>query len=300
MAIGASVVMCVGAAAPAASGRHAGREVILAGIRLDSTAGYGILLRTYGNPTRIVNGSGAQSGGFGVNGYASATGASGPGMGGGYPGMSGGYPGSGGGPPALPSGLGGGGGGAASGASDQSGLVTWVYDNPRGVVGDTVMVTFDDQNNGRVTTVRVLGLKPYPAETRAGIRLSDTFAQVLERYGYPDMTVPMDYSHTAVYYFKYNVAFGFEGNGPSMKVDSITIGIGEQPVALPTAGGMGGGYPGMGGGYPGMSGGYPGMSGGYPGMSGGYPGMGGGYSPAMGGAMPGAKNLPGAAGMPGL
>jgi hypothetical protein len=199
-----------------------------------------------------------------------------------------------GGPPALP--------GPASANGGGGGLITWIYDNPRGVTGDTLMVTFDDGNNGAVTTVRVLGLRPYPAMTRGGIRLGDTFARVLARYGYPDMTMPMDYNHTAVYYFNSNVAFGFQGNGPSMRVDSITIGIGEEPQAGATATGarpamggmMGGpaGYPGMGGrpggmggpaGYPGMGGpaGYPGMGGrpggmpGYPQMGppGGYPGM---------------------------
>ena len=280
------------------------KEIQLAGIHLDSRGGYRMLLDRFGSPTQVVNGAGTQGGGYNVSGYAGGGG--GGAMGGGMPG-GGGYPGMGGamgasGPPALPSaagmpGMGGGGGGAAAGG-EAGGLVTWVYDSPHGFRGDTLMVTFDEQDNGNVTTVRLLGTRYYPAETSRGIKLTDSFARVLQAYGYPDLTVPMDFSHTAVYYFNNNVAFGFQGNGPNMRVDSITIGIGEQPQTLPGATGMGGGMPGMGGGYPGMGGmggGYPGMGG----MGGGYPGMGGrmgGGYPGMGGGRPGISGMMGGGG----
>ncbi len=53
------------------------------------------------------------------------------------------------------------------------------------------------------------------------------------RYGYPDNTISQTFDNGAAYYYAQNVVFGFQGSGPAMRVNSITINPGVQPLVLP-------------------------------------------------------------------
>ena len=208
----------------------------LLGIKWNDRNAFKDILRRYGSPSRIEIGSGAQPGGYGVNGFAE------PGGGAGAAGGAGG---------AAPAGggmapAGGGGAPASAGPDNVQWLVTWVYPLPirtdKGIVEDTLMITFDEQDAGAVKVIRVLGRFPYPAITKGGVHIGSTFAEVLEKYYYPDMTVRLSYDNTALYYFADNITFGFEGNGPMTRVTSITVGPGFMPAYAPQ--GQGGVVPG--------------------------------------------------------
>ena len=214
------------------------KEEYLCGVLWDSRDAFQYLLINFGNPSRIELGSGApatQTQGGGST--PAATGLE-----------------------SIPGLTGGGGGGTSGGQGDSGtefGLVTWIYDNPMGAMGDTLLVTIDEQDAGAIRTIRLMGYNARtPAKLRAftgqGIHLLSGFTDILTRYGYPDRTEPVGTFEFNLYYFSTNVTFHLLGSPYSGKwplpdkgirlfvpyyVTSITVGPGPEAAYLPPGSG---------------------------------------------------------------
>lgn len=93
--------------------------------------------------------------------------------------------------------------------------VVWVYDLPGGI---TLRVTMDIVD-GRVVEVNVSGNKWAKATTRKGITLGDSYAKVLQAYGWPEEQTQSGDILFCRYDDKYHVVFGLRNK----KVVSINI-----------------------------------------------------------------------------
>lgn len=224
-------------------------EISLFGINLElivghafvrNPLGYRSILARFGAPNDVYAGDGGQTGGFGVGGHGgdiigiaagTSAGAAASGGGGSMGSQSN---------PSAPStsqsvGITEHQQPEANVSSGDAGFITWLYTDAGGYAHDTLAVTFDEQADGAVAVIRYYGTNfTSPVATTHGkIRLGSSFFDVLQRYGYPDLTISQTFGNTAAYFFAENVIFGFQGSGNDMRVNSITINSGLQPLLLP-------------------------------------------------------------------
>jgi len=198
----------------------------LAGVSLGARVN--VVLKKYGNPTRIFIGSAGGSGAAPMGGVSATPAAPGEpnvmrdlspfaGLGAGLgpgalPGLSsvGGMPGTMGPMPISPGGT-----GVQQPATDE---VRWTYELPKN--GPTIEFIVDD---GLVSQITVSGSKPWaPAKTAKGVIIGDNYKKALLTYGYPDKQEYVGRYLRVGYLQRSNIMFTLRD---SKTIVGITIGL---------------------------------------------------------------------------